>query len=238
MSRAVLFWVALLFFVTGATLIAVGVRNAPRFTAGGTDKPATKRTAYKPSKDKNEWLTEYELTERSERNFGTKDLAGKLHLVSFFFVSCPASCRTQNQHFADLEREFGKEGVKFVAITCDPENDSPAKLREYANLFNAPEDTWYFLTGDLLDIRRVAAEIYGVALDRKSHVERFILVDESGKIRGHYSWADPEKLSELKADLRKLLADNHAKTAGEIREEKQLAERLKELEAEEAEDGE
>jgi cytochrome oxidase Cu insertion factor (SCO1/SenC/PrrC family) len=232
MSRAALFWLALLFFVSGGTLIYLGVKNAPAFTSVGTSKPA-KTVAYKPSKDKSEWLTEYKLTERSERKIGTEDLAGKVHLVSFFFATCPASCRTQNQHFGDLEREFGKEGVKFVAITCDPETDTPEKLREYANIFNAPKDSWYFLTGDLLYTRRIAGEVYGVALDRKTHVEKFILVDRAGKIRGRYSWADAAELAQLKRDVRTILADDAALTEMEKQQAAEETRRRKELEAEE-----
>jgi len=233
MSRTVLFWLALLFFFAGSTLIYLGVKNAPRFTAGGTSAEVTNPAVKNPTpKNKEEWLTKFELTERSERRIGSDDLAGQIHLVSFFFATCPGSCRTQNHHFAGLEREFGKQGVKFLAITCDPETDDPAKLREYAGEFNAPKDSWYFLTGDLLYTRRIAAEIYGVALDRKEHVERFILVDRQGKIRGQYPWADAKKLSELRADLRTLLADDDAKTLGEIREE---ARRQKEMEEDESE---
>jgi cytochrome oxidase Cu insertion factor (SCO1/SenC/PrrC family) len=236
MSRVVLFWIALLFFVAGSTLLWLGFKNVNRMTAGGTSEPAPLTQVIAPKGQEDKWLKEYELTERSGKKRGSEDLAGQIHLVSFFFASCPASCRTQNQHFADLEREFGKQGVKFVAITCDPENDTPERLREYAQLYNAPEDSWYFLTGDLLYTRRIAGEVYGVALDRKSHVERFILVDQNGKIRGHYSWADPAKLNELRADLRMLLKNQDAQTANEVRETKKRAERLKEIEDEEAEE--
>lgn len=218
MSRAVLFWMALLFFVTGGTLIYIGFKNAPTFASGGTNRAVKPVVAYKSPKNKAKWLTKYELTERSERKIGSEDLAGKLHVVSFFFATCPGTCRTQNHHFADLEREFRKPGVKFVAISCDPETDDPAKLRDYATQFNAPADSWYFLTGDLAYTQRVAAEIYGVSLDRKTHVERFILVDEAGKLRGQYSWADEKQLNELRADLRTLIADKQAQTAAEVRE--------------------
>lgn len=227
MSRAVLFWLALLMFVSGGTMLALGVRYANQITAGSTNEavvPAAHKPKYKPSKDKNEWLTEYELTERSERKIGTKELDGQIHVVSFFFAECKGTCRTQNLNLGGIEREFRQDGVKFIAITCDPETDSPAKLRQYASEFQAPKDSWYFLTGDLLYTRRIASEIYGVSLDRQTHVERFILVDRKQKLRGYYSWAKPEELVELRKDIRLLLADNDAKTAAEIREEKKQAE--------------
>lgn len=235
MSRLVLFWLAMLLFVCGGTLIWLGVKNADRFSAGATDNKATP-AAYKIPKNKAEWLTEFELTERSEKKIGSKDLAGQIHVVSFFFATCPGTCRTQNHNLSSIEREFRKDGVKFLAITCDPATDDPAKLREYANEFNAPEDSWYFLTGDLDYTKRVAGEIYGVGLERQFHMERFILVDRQGKIRGQYPWADPARLAELRKDIRTLLADKDAKTSAEIREEKQEEAERKRLDDEDAEE--
>jgi cytochrome oxidase Cu insertion factor (SCO1/SenC/PrrC family) len=236
MSRAVLFWLATLLFVCGGTLIWLGVKNADRFTAvGGTNKPATP-AAYKIPKDESKWLTEYQLTERSGRKIGTNQLQGQIHVVSFFFASCKGTCRTQNHNLGGLEREFRKDGVKFIAITCDPETDDTARLREYASEFQAPEDSWYFLTGDLTYTKRVAGEIYGVMLDRQTHIERFLLVDRKGKKRGSYSWADAKQLAELRQDIRTLLADNDAQTSAEIREEQRKAEEEKQREEEEQED--
>lgn len=233
MSRTVLFWLATLLFVCGGTLVWIGVKNADRFIgAGGTSKATP--AVYKIPKDQSKWLKEYQLTERSEKKIGTKELAGQIHVVSFFFASCPGSCRTQNHSLGGLEREFRKEGVKFLAITCDPETDDPAKLRDYATQFGAPADSWYFLTGELDYTKRVAGEVYGVLLDRKTHIERFLLIDRNGKKRGSYSWADARQLADLRQDIRTLLADNDAQTTAEIREEKRKAEEQKESEAEDA----
>jgi cytochrome oxidase Cu insertion factor (SCO1/SenC/PrrC family) len=110
MSRAVLFWLATLLFVCGGTFIWIGVKNADRFTSGASPRKATP-AAYKTPKDKSKWLTDYKLTERSERSIGTKELAGQIHVVSFFFASCKGSCRTQNHNLGGLEREFRKDGV-------------------------------------------------------------------------------------------------------------------------------
>lgn len=235
MSRAVLFWLALLMFVCGGTFIWLGVRYSEAFTSGGTSKPV-RTTSYKPPKASKDWLKEFELTERSGKTIKSQDLAGQLHVVSFFFASCPGTCKQQNNHIKELEGEFGEQGVKFLAITCDPANDDSATLRKYASDLQAPKDSWYFLGGDIDYTKRVAGEIYGVPLDVKTHVERLILVDRNGKIRGRYSWASGSEFNELKADLRSLLKDNDVKTSAEIREEKAKEEQQKELEAEEAEE--
>ena len=45
-------------------------------------------------------------------------------------------------------------------------------------------DQWLFLTGRLIYIRRVASELFGVALDKQTHTERLIVCDKWGKVRG------------------------------------------------------
>lgn len=206
-TGAIFFWLALVLLVTGGTFIWLGVKYSNRFIAGQSEQPEIETPA-KPLPPGSEapMLERFELTERSGKPIASEDLAGKINVVSFFFASCPASCRTQNHKLAELEREFGKQGVKFLAITCDPKRDTPEVLREYSQIFNAPKDSWYFLTGDLTYTRRIAGEIYGVPLDEKSHVERFILIDKEGKIRGRFAWNDDKELSKLKSTLRDLVA--------------------------------
>ena len=220
MSRTVLFWFSVLMFACGGTILAIAVKNSLALRGDGTQvgeafkdpEPLVRLVgADEP------WLKSFELIERSERKIGTRELAGQIHVVSFFFASCPGSCKTQNHKLNDLVAEFDKQGVKFLAITCDPETDTPAKLREYASTnYNAPKDTWYFLTGDLLYARRIAAEIYGVSLDRKTHVEKFILVNREGKIIGKYAWAEDKELLALKREIKALLAEKPKELPAEI----------------------
>ena len=83
----------------------------------------------------------------------------------------------------DLARAYAGKDVVFVSITCDPDIDSPERLREYAAKLEAPTEQWLFLTGRLIYIRRVAAELFNVALDKQTHSERFIVCDKTGEIR-------------------------------------------------------
>ena len=75
------------------------------------------------------------------------------------------------------------EGVRFVAISVDPETDTPERLREYAARFGADENQWLFMTGDLTYIRRIGAEVYRQPVDKKFHTERFMLVDRQRRDR-------------------------------------------------------
>lgn len=139
-----------------------------------------------------EWLSKFELTERSGETVTSDDLLGQPYVVSFFFSTCPSICVQQNQRMKELQDEFGGKKVRFVAISVDPETDTPERLREYAARFGADKDQWLFMTGDLNYIRRIGAEIYQQPVDKKFHSERFVLVDSQGAIEGFYSW--PEKI--------------------------------------------
>ncbi len=162
-----------------------------------------------------DWLTNYELTERSGRQFRSQDLDGKVHVVSFFFARCPTACRLQNGRVQELAEEFGDAGVVFVSITCDPSNDTPVALQDYAKLFNADPQQWLFLTStDINYIRRVGAEVYFLSVEKQSHSERLLVVDRWGKIRGGFHWNRPEEIRNMRRLLKELLAETEPPPAG------------------------
>lgn len=154
-----------------------------------------------------EWLTKYKLTERSGKTFDSESLAGKVHVVNFFFTSCPTACPLQTQKVQEIDREFGPLGVHFLSISCDPEIDTPPVLQKYAKKYNADPQRWLFLTGGMLYTRRIASEVYGVPLDRYLHVEKLIVVDKWGKVRGYFLWNNPEEIGNMKELLTTLLAE-------------------------------
>ncbi|NND97788.1 MAG: SCO family protein [Pirellulaceae bacterium] len=151
------------------------------------------------------WLSRFELTERSVKKISSEELLGQPYLVSFFFSTCPSICVQQNQKLKELQDEFEGEGVRFVAISVDPETDTPEKLREYAARFGADENQWLFMTGDLTYIRRIGSEIFQQPVDKKFHTERFVLVDPEGKIEGFYNWPEEVQLKKLKQKIREMI---------------------------------
>jgi len=150
-------------------------------------------------------MSEFELTERSGKKVTSDELKGQPYVVSFFFSTCPSICIQQNQKVQELQTMFADQGVRFVSISVDPVTDNPEALREYAARFNADENQWLFMTGDLTYIRRVGAEVFRLAVDEKFHTEKFVLVGGDGAIIGYYSWPEKRQYEKLQADIRKLL---------------------------------
>lgn len=77
-------------------------------------------------------------------------------VISFIFTSCAGICPmiTANMTRAVPELDALGDDYQILLISVDPEFDTPARLREYAQRFKAG-DSIRFLTGDRGDIFRV-----------------------------------------------------------------------------------
>jgi len=210
MNRTALAWLAVTLLVLGGTGIVLAIKSMSDAQAVSGAGEAEVDLEYRkvPASGSAKWLTEFTLTERSGRQVGTADLAGKVHVVNFFFATCPTSCLQQNRKFAEIHQAYAGKGVQFVSITCDPENDSPGSLRTYATR-NFPQagSTWWFLTGDLQYVQRVAGEIFLVYLERQKHMEDFLVIDKWGNHRGKFHWSRAAEITDLRRMLDKLIAE-------------------------------
>lgn len=194
-----------LFGVTAYRVLG-NLRETP--ARSGTSAEAAD-TPYKilPPDGQSDWMTGFTLTERSGRSVQWSDLTGKVRVTSFFFSSCPASCLQMNLKVREAQRAYVGKDVVFLSITCDPDIDSPERLREYAAKLEAPLDQWLFLTGKLIYIRRVAGELFGVALDKQTHTERLIVSDKWGNHRGTFLWNKLDEMAQMRLLIDKLLLE-------------------------------
>lgn len=73
-------------------------------------------------------------------------------MLNFIFTTCTTICPVMTSTFRQVQEKMGKSSrdVRMVSISIDPENDSPAKLKEYAAEYKAGGQ-WTFLTGSLKD---------------------------------------------------------------------------------------
>jgi cytochrome oxidase Cu insertion factor (SCO1/SenC/PrrC family) len=202
------------FLASGAIFAAAGYRmlsslrdSASAAVGHGSEAVVDSEYQKLPADSEAEWMDGFTLTERSGREVHWSDLAGKVRVVSFFFSSCPANCLRQNQQVAEIQRAYADKSVVCLSITCDPDTDSPERLHDYAAKLQAPTDQWLFLTGRLIYIRRVASELFKVALDKQTHTERLIVCDKWGNIRGTFLWNRLDEMAELRLLVDKLLTE-------------------------------
>jgi protein SCO1/2 len=84
---------------------------------------------------------------------------------------------------------FGPQ-VVFLSITVDPERDTPAVLKQYAEAHRANTAGWAFLTGSSAEIRQVTKR-YGIYYKKMpsgdvDHTFLTSLVDRNGILRVQY----------------------------------------------------
>lgn len=151
----------------------------------------------------------FTLTSADEEPFDTAELEGKVWVASFFFTACPSICKQQNQQIAILQEEFADDGVQFVSITCDPDNDTPEALRQYAQAFQAQPGVWHFLTGELEEIKKITENSFLVAFDTQTHSDRLMIIDKQGKLRGAFKATDDTQFRQAKKLLKELNAESY-----------------------------
>ena len=133
---------------------------------------------------------------------------GRVWVLNFFFTSCPLVCPVVNGRISQLVQKYSDNpDVRFLSLSIDPERDTPAVLSEYAKRFNADPNRWAFLTGDLASVKHLMRDVFNLGAfdDVNLHSTRLILIDRSMQIRGFYQGNDSESLSELDAQIGKLL---------------------------------
>lgn len=74
-------------------------------------------------------------------------------MLNFIFTTCTTICPVLSATFTQVEQLLGDESdqVRMISITIDPEYDTPAQLRAYAERYHAGPQ-WQYLTGNLQDI--------------------------------------------------------------------------------------
>lgn len=88
-------------------------------------------------------------------------------MVNFIFTTCTTICPVMTSTFQQVQEKLGKnlKGVRMVSISIDPENDTPAKLKDYAAKYKAGAQ-WTFLTGSL-DNSLLVQNAFGVFAGEK-----------------------------------------------------------------------
>ncbi|QMV39772.1 SCO family protein [Cohnella cholangitidis] len=142
---------------------------------------------------------------------------GKVVLMEFMFTSCPDICPLTTYKMVQLQEQlkqknmFGNQ-VRFVAVTFDPERDTPEVLRDYAQRMNMDSSGWYILRGEEEQTKKIAAE-YGIMVQNLGDgqfvhtVTSLNLIDSEQRIRKVYAMGEEMNSEEIMKDIESLLAE-------------------------------
>src|SRR5437016_2415652 len=156
----------------------------------------------------------FQLTNQNGQPFGSAQLAGKIWIADFVYTACPGPCPMISSRMSELQRPLEKTDVHLVSFSVDPEKDTPAVLRGYAERLQAEPERWDFLTGPKSAIYQISHDGFRLAVSDGSdaqgipvHSTRMVLVDRHGQIRGYYDATEPEAVTKLLADTNHLLRE-------------------------------
>lgn len=162
--------------------------SASRLSVRETDNP---KMAYINLNGEDKKAPDFILTNQDNLPISNEDFAGKVHVIEFFFTSCPTICPRMNVNMKKLEKAFGnREDFGIASITIDPETDTPTQLKTYAESYEVFSPNWHFLTGDqdyIYDLANrgfnIFAGINPEVAGGFEHQGYFALVDKQGFIR-------------------------------------------------------
>ncbi|MFZ5892159.1 MAG: SCO family protein [Myxococcota bacterium] len=158
----------------------------------------------------------FSLQNQEGTAFGSAQLKGRVWAVAFMFTRCPSVCPRVTRFMQKVQASAKSKQVPLtlVSISVDPENDTPAVLKAYAQKFGADLASWSFLTGDFEAIKKTSVDGFKLALDGRAdpnakdygiiHGSHLVLVDPSAKIRGYYRSEDDAEAERLLVDARRL----------------------------------
>ena len=136
-------------------------------------------------------VPEFLMRNQDSLLIGNEDFRGKVYLAEFFFTRCPTICPIMNTNMKRLENAFGdRDDFGIASFTIDPEKDTPAQLKRYAENLAVFSQNWHFLTGNIDKIYDLAnkgfnifAGINPAVAGGFEHQGYFALVDKNGYLR-------------------------------------------------------
>jgi protein SCO1/2 len=160
----------------------------------------------------------FRLTDQDGQTFGTQQLLGKIWVADFVYTTCPGPCPMVSSRMAETQKPLRDTDVRLVSFSVDPEHDTPAILRSYADKLNAQPNRWKFLTGDKDTIYRLIRDGFKLTTIPNGasgpiHSTRLVLVDRNGVIRGYYEATDADAITRLLADVHHLLQEQPEPTS-------------------------
>jgi protein SCO1 len=160
--------------------------------------------------DEGDLLPDYQFTNELGQAVRLSQFKGRVLALTFFFTSCPFPdyCPRMTQNFAEADKRLSSmtnapAQWQLLSISFDPANDSPARLRSYAETAHYDPRHWSFLTGDETQIGSLADQLgenYWHEGASIGHNLRTVVVDSKGRIRKIFAgnkWAVNDLVQEM-----------------------------------------
>lgn len=116
-------------------------------------------------------------------------LRGKVVVLTFLYTRCPDTCPLTAARFRATQRELGAQAgdVVFVAVSTDPDHDTPQAVQEFSRTHDLDRN-WHYLVGSRAQLASVWSA-YGIVanpdpgLPTVTHTDAVFLIDKQGRER-------------------------------------------------------
>jgi protein SCO1/2 len=213
------FKLSIVFTIISLTLVACGLENQKNKKA---EFPVLGRKQYVEKVVDGQTVTDtvdhtipdYRLVNQDSNWVTPETFEGKVYVADFFFTSCPTICPTMKKEMLRVYEAYkNNDEVGIISHTIDPEYDTVALLKDFAEKLDVEAPKWNFVTGEKEAIYELGQKGYMVtAMEDENeaggylHSGAFVLVDKERKIRGVYDGTRSEEVDKLITDIELLLA--------------------------------
>jgi protein SCO1/2 len=157
-------------------------------------------------------LPEYHFTNELGQPVSTAQFKGQALAMEFLFTRCPFPnfCPLLANNFEAAQKKLlatpnAPTNWHMLTISFDPEFDTPAVLKNYAQAHHADPAHWTFATGALIDVTAIG-EQFGLAFWKEpgaliSHNLRAVVIDPSGRVQKIFignDWKPEDLVAEVK----------------------------------------
>jgi protein SCO1 len=109
-------------------------------------------------------------------------IKGKTVAINFIFTTCTTICPPMTANFARVQKIIQAQGRKdfsLISVSVDPENDTPEKLKAYAEMFHA-KPGWTFVTGTRAELQPIwkAFNVFGGGA-KEDHAPTVVIGNDS-----------------------------------------------------------
>lgn len=154
----------------------------------------------------------FTATDQSGRQVTERDLDGRITVASFIFTHCSEICVGMVRQLKRVQTAYaGDDRVLLLSHSVDPERDTVATLRAFADARGLNAERWRLVTAPRGTIVGLARRSYFAVHNEASagasdyvHTETLVLVDGRRRLRGFYNGTLPHDVDQLIEDIRTL----------------------------------
>lgn len=155
-------------------------------------------------------VPDVQLLTQADTTLRMSELEGTPVFITFIYTRCPLPdyCPRMSENFLQLQRRIREERlgpVRMLSVSFDPQHDTPAVLRDYANRVGADLSTWIFATGDSSAVGTLAHQFgvfYRAEGEEIMHNLTTALIGADGRVRRIWrgnDWTLDQVLSALRS---------------------------------------